>query len=93
MDKKFEQFAQWYREKEYDWNAKGITIKKVHPAMYIKKYGDTLRSVCEKFGLDIEKIKGQVMNMDILKKVKVKPVEDIDDAKLPACATLYLGKN
>lgn len=30
MDKKFEQFAQWYREKEYDWNVKGITIEKVH---------------------------------------------------------------
>lgn len=30
MDKKFGQFAQWYREKEYDWNAKGITIEKVH---------------------------------------------------------------
>lgn len=25
--------------------------------------------------------------------LKVKPGEDIDDAKLPACATLYLGKN
>jgi len=66
---------------------------KEHPTMYIIKYGDTLRSVCETYGLDIEKIKSQAMNMDILKKVKVKAGEDIADAKLPACATLYLGKN
>lgn len=65
---------------------------KAHPTMYMIKMGDTLRSVCETYGLDIEKIKGQPMNMDILKRVKVKDDEDIADAPLPACATLYLGK-
>lgn len=65
---------------------------KDHPAMYIIKFGDTLRSVCEKYGLDMEKIKSQPMNMDILKKVKVKDGEDIADAQLPAAAMLFLGK-
>lgn len=69
------------------------TENKEHPVMYMIKNGDTLRSVCETYGLDIEWVKRQVMNMDILKKVKVKPGEDIADAKLPVCATLYLGKN
>lgn len=65
---------------------------KEHPSMYIIKFGDTLRSVCDTYGLDIEKIKRQPMNMDILKKVKVKDGEDIADVRLPACAMLYLGK-
>lgn len=65
---------------------------KDHPVMYIIKFGDTLRSVCEKYGLDMEKIKSQPMNMDILKKVKVKDGEDIADAQLPAAAMLFLGK-
>lgn len=64
----------------------------MHPTMYMIKMGDTLRSVCETYGLDIEKVKSQPMNMDILKRVKVKAGEDIADALLPACATLYLGK-
>lgn len=32
------------------------------------------------------------MNMDILKRVKVKDGENIADVRLPACAMLYLGK-
>ena len=65
---------------------------KEHPSMYMIKMGDTLRSVCDTYGLEIEKIKSQPMNMDILKRVKVRDGEDIANAKLPACAMLYLGK-
>lgn len=30
MDKIFEKFYQWYKEKESDWNTKGIIIEKEH---------------------------------------------------------------
>ena len=44
------------------------TENKEHPVMYMIKNGDTLRSVCETYGLDIEWVKRQVMNIWIFSK-------------------------
>lgn len=65
---------------------------KPHPTMYIIKKGDTLRSICDNFELDINRIQKLGANVDTMKHVKPVDGLDIIDTPLPAAMALYLGK-
>ena len=65
---------------------------KPHPMMHIVKKGDTLRSVCDMYGLDPKVIYEFGTNKEIMKKMKVPEGVDIVDVELPAAIGLYLGK-